>query len=58
MHNADFTQAAPDIDYADPETDTLCHYCGSVEDPDEDECVVCFPRCLVEDSPIRLSVRL
>jgi hypothetical protein len=43
------TQQPPDIDFAEPETDTLCHYCGSVEV--DGECVVCEPRCLLEDAP-------
>jgi hypothetical protein len=47
MTNA--TQQPPDIDFAEPGQDTLCSYCGSVEV--DGECVVCEPRCLVEDAP-------
>lgn len=52
-----FAQLPPDIDYADPETDTLCHYCGAVETEDG-ECVACEPRCLLEDSPVRFSAQI
>lgn len=48
----------PDIDFSDPEVDTLCHYCGSVEVDGWDgerECVVCEPRCLLEDTPLRCN---
>jgi len=53
-----FVQLPHDIDFADPEIDTLCHYCGSVEIDDCDgdrECVVCAPRCLTEDTPLRCN---
>jgi hypothetical protein len=51
MIGAGFVQLPPDIDYADPETDTLCHYCESVLDEDGD-CVACAPRCLLENTPL------
>jgi hypothetical protein len=52
-----FIQLPPDVDFADPETDSLCHYCGSVV-LEHDDCVVCAPRCLVEDSPVRFSAQI
>ena len=58
MTNAGFAQLPPDIDYADPETDALCHYCGSVLLAWDGDCAVCEPRCLVEDSPVRFSATL
>lgn len=57
MPNANHVQLPPDIDFADPETDRRCFYCESVL-LDDGDCAVCEPRCLMEASPLRLSVSL
>jgi hypothetical protein len=50
MTNTGFAQLPPDVDFADPDCDTMCPYCGCIED--DGDCVVCFPRCRLDDSPI------
>lgn len=54
MTGPGFVQLPPDIDFAEPGVDTLCHCCGAVEIEDG-ECVVCAPRCLLEDTPLRCN---
>ena len=54
MTGPGFRQLPPEVDFAEPGVDTLCQFCGNVE-TESGECVVCEPRCLVEDTPLRCN---